>query len=285
MLKKPKVRWLVYLLLVPVIPALPLVGCQHKIIYFPRPYAPVVPRAFLGDRGQAIEAKTGQGKQTAWLRPPPALPANRLWLVCAGNAALALEMRDVIEPNLAVGDAVLYFDYPGYGVNEGSANPRRIRESLKALLPLAAKACGIEGAEMADKVVIFGHSLGAAVGLVAAGEFGLKRAVLVSPFTSSMDMANVMLGLPLGFIVTHRFDNRKGVGEMIQRGGRLWILHGKDDEIIPSAMGAELAALGKDSIRHIELPGAGHNDIFDVAPHAISEAMREITKDSPFVRP
>jgi hypothetical protein len=32
------------------------------------------------------------------------------------------------------------------------------------------------------------------------------------------------------------------------------------------------------------LPGAGHNDIFALAPHAIAEAMRDITKDQAVVR-
>lgn len=285
MAMKFKARWAFYLLLMPAIPLLPLVGCQHKIIYYPRPYDPVVPRTFLAERGQAIEVKTSQGKQTAWLRAPEPLPAKRLWLVCAGNASLALEMRYIIEPNLSPGDAVLYFDYPGYGGNEGAATPSRLRESLKAMLPLAAKACGIEEGQIPDRVIVFGHSLGAAVGLIASHEFGLKRAVLVSPFTSTMDMAKVMLGMPLGFIVTHRYNNRKAVAELAARGGRAWIIHGKDDEAIPSAMGEELAAIGKDAVRLLLLPGAGHNDIFALAPHAISEAMRDISRDQPVVRP
>jgi hypothetical protein len=285
MAMKIKARWALYFLLVPAIPLLPLVGCQHKIIYFPRPYDPVVPRAFVSDGGQAIEVKTGQGPQTAWLRLPKSLPAKRLWIVCAGNASLALEMRDVIEPNLARDDAVLYFDYPGYGACQGSANPARLRESLKAILPIAVKACGIPEGEIPDRVVVFGHSLGAAVGLIAAGEFGLKRAVLVSPFSSSMDMAEVMFGLPLGFIVTHRFDNRKAMAELAARGGKAWIIHGQDDDIIPASMGSELAAIGKEAVRLLILPGAGHNDIFEVAPHAFSEAMREVVKDQPVGSP
>ena len=284
MAMKFKVRWAAYLLLVPTVPLLPLVGCQHKLIYFPRPYEPVETKAFLADGGRPIEARTGQGKQTAWLRLPKSLPAKRLWLVCAGNASLALEMRHIIEPNLSREDAVLYFDYPGYGGNEGASNPARLRESLKAILPLATQACGIAETEISEKVIVFGHSLGAAVGLIAAHEFGLKRAVLVSPFTSTMDMAKVMLGMPLGFIVTHRFDNRKGVAELAASGGRAWIIHGKDDEVIPAAMGSELAAIGKDAVRLLILPGAGHNDIFALAPHAIAEAMRDITKDQPVVR-
>lgn len=281
MARKLKLRWVCYLLLVPVVPLLPLVGCQHRIIYYPRPYQPVVTKSFLADGGRPVETKTSQGGQVAWLRDPKTPPAKRLWLVCAGNAALALEMRDVIEPNLPREDAVLYFDYPGYGSCVGSANPARLRESLRAIIPAAARACGIPEEEIPERVVVFGHSLGAAVGLLAAEEFSLQRAVLVSPFSSSMDMAEVMLGLPLGFIVTHRFDNRKAVAALAARRGRAWILHGRDDEIIPSSMGAELAAIDRDAVHLVILPGAGHNDIFDLAPHAISEAMREIIRDQP----
>lgn len=273
-----KFRWAIFLLLVPAIPLLPLVACQHKLIYHPRPYNPVVPRAFADKGGQAIEARTGQGKQTAWLLAPRGATTQRLWLVCAGNAALSLEMRDVIEPNLAADDAVLYFDYPGYGLNEGSANPQRLRESLRAILPQAALACGIPEKEIPGRVMVFGHSLGAAVGLLAIEEFALRRAVLISPFTSSMDMAKQMLGLPLGFVVTHRFDNRAAIATLTARGGKSWILHGEDDEIIPASMASELATIGGKSVHLILLPGVGHNNIFDVAPHAVADAMREIRK-------
>ena len=37
-----------------------------------------------------------------------------------------------------------------------------------------------------------------------------------------MEMASVVLRLPLGFLVWHRFDNREGLTAMQKHGGRAW---------------------------------------------------------------
>lgn len=270
----PRFRPLLILARLLLVLALLLVCCQHKLIYFPRPYSPAMPAAFLKQGGIKIEARTGQGRQVAWLaKPVGGKPAAHLWIVCGGNGTLALELEDVMRDLPAMGDAVLYFDYPGYGECEGASTPGRLRDSLKALVPLAADACGIKREELATRGIVFGHSLGASVALIAAGEFGMKRAVLLSAFTSSMDMASRVIGLPLGFLVTHRFDNVKAMQGMIARDGKIWLLHGADDEIIPIAMGRKLSVVAPQSTTYTELPGVGHNDIFDVAPHAVSAAI------------
>jgi len=142
-------------------------------------------------------------------------------------------------------------------------------------VPAAATACGLKPGDLPAKGLVLGHSIGAAVALVAADEFGMRRAVLVSPFTSTMDMAKVMTGLPVGWLVRHRFDNRVALRALGQRGGRAWIVHGTVDEVIPVEMGRTLAREFPALVTIREVPDAGHNDIFLVAADAIAAAMAE----------
>ena len=82
-----------------------------------------------------------------------------------------------------------------------------------------------------------------------------------------------MTGLPLGFLVVHRYDNIQRLQDMAKRGGKVWLLHGAEDEVIPVQMGRILSKTMPGGLSYTELPGVGHNDIFDVAPHAITAAI------------
>jgi uncharacterized protein len=117
-----------------------LVGCQSKLIYFPRPYAPDQ-LAMAKELGlQQLSYQTEQGQQSAWYGslgsklPAKTLP-DRIILVCAGNGSLSLDHVDNLPVKGAPGTslAYLFFDYPSYGGNEGRPSPERIRQSAQGL--------------------------------------------------------------------------------------------------------------------------------------------------------
>lgn len=239
-----------------------LTACQQKLIYMPAKYPPETLRFFGKHGGIALEFTTGQGKQTAWLSPAKeGHPPERVWIVCAGNADLSLNYAELQAEGGFEDDAFVFFDYPGYGECAGSPNPDRIRESLKALGPLITGRCGLPAGALAERGIVFGHSLGAAAGLIAAEEYGIRRAVLLSPFTSLMEMTKVVLHANLGFLVRHRFDNHKTLAGLMARGGHAWIFHGDEDRIIPMHMSQELAAESGSGVTFQTVKGAGHNDM------------------------
>lgn len=258
-----------------------MTACQHKLIYLPTKYPPETLKFFERNGGSRLEFTTSQGKQTAWLSPAKdGKPPERVWIVCAGNADLALTYAELQlqETGGFEKDAFVFFDYPGYGECSGSPNPDRIRESFKALGPLITERCQLLAGALADRGIIFGHSLGAAAGLIAAEEYGIRRAVLLSPFTSLMEMTKVVLHAPLGFLVRHRFDNHKTLASLLARGGHAWIFHGDNDRIIPMRMSQELAAESGTGVTFQTVKGAGHNDMMVHGWTAIQAAMEEARK-------
>src|SRR5690606_37042660 len=123
------------------------------------------------------------------------------------------------------------------------------------------------------KLRFFGHSLGSAVALMAAEEYDLRRGVLLTPFTSSMEMTKAMFGVDLGFLVWHRFDNRARLDELEKRGGaEVFVLHGSDDEAIPVAMSRDLAKEFPGTVRYTEIPGGRHNTLQATAGETIRAA-------------
>ena len=254
-----------------------LAACQSRLLYFPRPYHASAVSRFTAAGGRTLAWRTAAGSQRGWLLPARnGRPPERLWLVCAGNAGLALDMVDASAAPFPA-DAFLYFDYPGYGGNEGQPHPRTIRESAVAAWNAAAADLGLDTDAARDRGRFLGHSLGAAVSLMAAGQLGLRRGVVVSPFTSTMEMADLMLRFPAGWLVTHRFDNRSALTEVADAPeAAVVVVHGRQDEVIPVRMGRELAALSPPRTRLVEVPAAHHNDIFDLAPEVIHGAMGDV---------
>ena len=115
--------------------------------------------------------------------------------------------------------------------------------------------------------------------MLAATEFKIQRGVLLAPFTSTMDMSRRMTGLPVGFLVWHRFDNSARLAELAARGpGEVIILHGVNDEVIPVAMSRTLEAQQKAIVRLREIPGGKHNTIQDDHAEELAKALSEVGK-------
>ena len=253
-----------------------LVSCQSKLIYFPRPYPQgTVTQWAKQFGGKPIDFTTSQGKQRAFLQGKLKSPRN-LWVVCVGNGSLALDWSDWLAAHAPRQDAWLLVDYPGYGDCEGSPNPAHIRESLKTAVPLACHEVGWPEPPDSNKLRFFGHSLGAAASLMAATEFKIQRGVLLAPFTSTMDMSRKMTGLPVGFLVWHRFDNSARLAELAARGpGEVIILHGVNDEVIPVAMSRTLAEQQKGVVILREIPGGKHNTVQEEHADELAKALKE----------
>jgi pimeloyl-ACP methyl ester carboxylesterase len=270
---------LTLVLIITVTPIIFLAGCQSKLLYYPRPYPPGSTSDWQQrTSGKKLEFTTSQGKQRAFLQGDLKSPRN-LWIFCAGNGTLALEWSEWIQEHAPKEDAWLLIDYPGYGDCKGSPNPARIRENLKQAVPLAIHEIGWTAPPDPSRLRFFGHSLGSAACLIAASEFKIQRGVLISPFTSTMEMSRVLTGLPLGFLVWHRFDNSARLTELEARGtGQVIILHGTDDEVIPVDMSRSLAAQHPKVVRLVEIPGGRHNTIQEEHTGEVTAGLREIGK-------
>ena len=267
-------RVLLSLLIILVVPLLLIVGCQSKLIYFPHSYPPGISDNWQRmTAGRFIDFKTSQGNQRAFLQGDLKSPRN-LWIVCCGNGSVALDWSDWLTTHGPSGQAWLLVDLPGYGDCQGKPSPEHIRETFKGALPVAFRELGWRATPDPQRLRFFGHSLGSAACLIAASEFKIQRGVLIAPFTSTMDMAKKITGLPLGFLITHRFDNTARLAELAARGpGEVVILHGTDDGVIPIAMSRTLSQQQPNVVKLVEIKGGHHNDIQENYAGTLGEAL------------
>lgn len=139
---------------------------------------------------------------------------------------------------------VICFDYQGYGASEGKPTPKRTVEDGVAVVRYAhAHARDANG-----NVVIFGQSLGGAVGIVVAAREPLVKAIMVeSSFTSYRAIARNVLSRswitwifqPITYVfLGTTYDPIKYIGRIAPR--PVMVIHGTADTIVPFKMGEEL---------------------------------------------
>jgi len=176
-------------------------------------------------------------------RPVPLL------LFAHGNGELADYWVDEFGPPRASGWAVLLLEYPGYGRSAGRPSEDAVRAVASAAYEWARRDPRIDGRH----IVAYGRSLGGAVAAGLAADRNLPGLILESAFTSVRPFA-AQFYMP-AFLVRDPFDTLEALSRYR---GRLLVLHGSDDDIVPIAHGRTLAASVPGS-SFCEL-ACGHND-------------------------
>lgn len=247
---------------------------QQHMIYFPREYE-INPQRFAPELRQ-VKYTTSAGRQTSWYMPPrPPGQPRALVVMFNGNASLGLDWLDLLEYWQPGDLGFLMIDYPGYGGNPGRPSPRTIRESARAAVEQLAADQGWPARER-PSTRLLGFSLGAAAALASAKALHPEQVILMAPFTSMADMARLSVGPPGPLLLLHSFDNRARLAELLARpdSPQVAIFHAADDEIIPVAMGRELAGKQPGPVAFTEFPASGHNNLPWVARQAVARLLQ-----------
>ncbi|MCS5666136.1 MAG: alpha/beta hydrolase, partial [Dehalococcoidia bacterium] len=97
-----------------------------------------------------------------------------------------------------IGANIFIFDYRGYGESEGIPSEKGTYLDSRAVIEYLCSRTDVDS----DRLVYVGHSLGAAVAIESALTTPPMAMVLISPFASMRDMANLTLPFaPAGWIV------------------------------------------------------------------------------------
>ena len=185
---------------------------------------------------------------------------NGVVLFFHGNAGNISHRLDSIEIFHRLGLDTLIIDYRGYGQSSGKATEQGTYLDAEAAWSYLVEARRVP----ADQIIVFGRSLGGAVGAWLGAQHTPAAVIIESSFTSGVDMARQLYPfLPAQLITRLRYP----VVEYVSRlDCPVLVVHSRNDEIIPFEMGQSLFAAAKQRKSFLELRG-DHNNGFFISRH------------------
>lgn len=255
-----------------------LVAFQEKLVYVPvlpgltksYPITPARLRLLYED----VWLRSSDGVRLhAWfikLFPDYRGPTIIFFQENAGNIAHRLEMVRIMLQRLQCN--VFMLSYRGYGASDGYPSQHGITKDAQAALDHLLQRTDID----TSRIVVFGRSLGGAVGSVLTKNNPDKVAglILENTFTSILDMAGVLLPFLkwviggsgskgfklLNFVVRSPWNTIDVIGEIRQP---ILFLSGLQDEMVPpihmQKLYAKAAARNRQCL-FVEFPNGMHMD-------------------------
>ena len=200
---------------------------------------------------------------------PPPFPERPVLLYFHGNAEAAAHNLPLAESLASHGFGVFLAEYRGYGGLGGAPGEMGLHADGEAALG----ELGRRGVPPA-RVVLVGRSLGSGVAVELATRHRVAAVVLVSAYTSIVDMGRLVAGPVAPLVVRDRFDSLAKIGRVA---APVVLLHGARDDVVPVAMGRRLAAERPDA-RYVEVTDATHNDFPGLAGLVAREIGRLLAR-------
>lgn len=243
----------VYLLL-----ALVAVLFADRLIFVPPP------TSYSGDLPGLRFLKTDTGESIAYIHIPAAAGMPTL-LYSHGNAEDLAHSQELYDAFRSDGLGVIAYDYPGYGLSTGTPDEASAERAIMAVWKHITSS-GIAP----SSVIITGRSVGGGPSVWIASQTKPAGLLLLSPFKSTFTTA---FDLPFPLFPRDRFPNLKRIRSLDIP---LLVIHGEEDGIIPASHGRELvdACPSPDKTFH-PIPGAGHNDLFEIGGTEIFPLIRQ----------
>ncbi|MBK1829852.1 alpha/beta hydrolase [Verrucomicrobiaceae bacterium R5-34] len=235
-------------------------GFSNRILFQP-------PQARYTEQMTGIQLiERSEGKQVA-VYHHPAKPDKPTLLWSHGNAEDIGYLQERLSDFRARGYGILAYDYPGYGLSEGSPNEDSCQDACRAAWQHLTDDLGVRR----EQVIIYGQSVGSGPSVWLAEQEPCAGLMLVSPFVSAF---RAVTRVPL--FPGDRFKNIQRI-EHIRT--PLLVVHGDRDQVIKPWHGKKLHELHPGPKTFVEIEGVGHNDLYLLATDEVLGALDQFWKD------
>ena len=186
----------------------------------------------------------------------------------AGNISHRLESIRIFHE---LGLDTLIIDYRGYGQSSGKTSEQGTYLDAQAAWDYLVNKRGIA----AERIIIFGRSLGGAIGAWLGARHKPAAVIIESSFSSGVDMAHRLYPfLPSRLITRLQYPVADYAGRL---NCPVLVIHSRHDEIIPFAMGQAIYAAVKQDKKFLELRG-DHNNGFMISQKDYIAGLRDFTQ-------
>jgi uncharacterized protein len=196
-----------------------------------------------------------------------ARPGHAVILYFPGNGDFLAGNAGRFRAMTSDGTGLVALSYRGYAGSSGSPSERGILQD-------AAAAYAFTTARYpADRIVLWGFSLGSGVAVALAAERPIGKLILEAPYTSTVDVARSLFPIaPVSLLMRDQFHSDQRISRVR---APLLIMHGDSDPAIPIAFGERLFQFAHEPKQFVRFPGGGHENLasfgaIETARHFIS---------------
>ncbi len=184
-----------------------------------------------------------------------------------GNAGHLVDWVTDLEFYRQANYDLFIFDYRGYGKSTSKVQSQAQAEND------ARVAWDFIAPQYKDKpVVIYGRSIGSALATELAQQVNPALLVLVSPFTSMVDIAKQRYPFAPSWLLRYPFETNKIIQNV---SSEVLLIHGDEDDFIPITHSQKLQQLTQKPSTLLVISGADHSNIhhFDSYINGLSKAL------------
>lgn len=188
-----------------------------------------------------------------YVEPNDSTLSDKVILFCHGNAGNISHRMPTLQFLSSFGFRILIFDYQSYGLSTGELTENNIYNGAEEYYNWLK----VQKNFKAKDIIIFGRSLGGAVGIELATKVDCGGIIIESSLTSTADLARKIFPIfPVSLLLKYKFDS---IAKIQSLKSPVLIIHSKDDDIIPFEMGQKLFENASEPKKFLEITGF-HND-------------------------
>ena len=235
---------------------------QRSLMYFPE-RARTSPAAAGFPRAEEIELTTSDGEKViAWHVAPRG--ERPVVIYFHGNGGSLAWRAERFARITADGTGLLALSYRGYGGSTGNPSEAGLLRDAEAIYAFATARYP------AERLALFGESLGSGVAVALAAEHKFGKVILEAPFTSAVDIgAAAYPFLPVRLLMHDQFRSDERIGKIT---APVLVLHGARDTVVPISYGERLYALISAPKKFVRFPEGHHSDLDS---HGAQAAVRD----------
>jgi fermentation-respiration switch protein FrsA (DUF1100 family) len=228
---------------------------QRSLIYHPSRALPI-PASYGVPELSVVEVPTRDKlKLHAWWRPPVG-PDKATIVYLHGNAGHLGDRASKVRPYLDNGYGVLLVSYRYNAGAGGQPNEEGLYLDGRAAYDFV-----IQQGIAADRIVMYGESLGSGIVTKVASENPVGAVVLEAPYSSIADVAQTHYWyVPARWLLLDTFPSIDRINRVA---APLLILHGEADGVIPPRFGRMLFDAAAQPKEAHFVPGGGHANLYD----------------------
>jgi fermentation-respiration switch protein FrsA (DUF1100 family) len=263
-------KWLVALALIGYVGFLAVFYFMQRTFLFPIPQTVrTAPEAAGFPEAEENLLSTSDGEKIIVWHVPPR-PGRSVVIFFPGNGDFLAGRVGWFRDIVADGTGLIAVSYRGYAGSTGHPSERGLLLDAEVAYSFA------KARYQADRMVVWGFSLGTGVAVALAADQQVGKLILEAPYTSTAAVAASLLRIvPVRWLMSDQFRSDERISRVSVP---LLIMHGEQDHAIPVTFGERLFALAREPKQFVRFPEGGHDNLHDYGAMETARKFINATK-------